>query len=520
MQFRVVNRGAKSKEITLPAPIKGLNKKDPMSAMDALYAIEMDNYIPLDGKVELRPGYKIHTTFSGLEKVKTLAAYRYPNEDRFFAFYDGKMFDITSPLSPIDKEISLSTSYCQTVQYKNYLYILNGLDTPKAFYVDANGDEHLSDWGFSGGNLQATRIVTGGVSKEFLWFVEKDSLRVWYAGTAGSVSGTLYAFDLSGVSKWGGAILAVANWTVDGGTGIDDLTVFITSEGEVLVYAGTNPNNASNWILKGSYKISKPIGYRCVLAYQGDMVIICQDGYFPLAKALAAANAGDSLLAFSDKIRGLVIDRTSKNKNKEGWQAIIYNKKGYGIFNVPTAEQFEQHVINISTGAWCRFTNINAYCWCVFDDCIYFGSTGAVYRFDDGYDDNGMEITGAVEQAFCDMGIPNLKRFSLLNPRTASSMAYDLAIYTNTDYKKRNVSYTVCVGKASGTKWNRCLWSASQDLVGTHWSVSQAEKINSEWIMNSSLGVKASVVFKTKTKGIAVDWYETGVRYELGTGIV
>ena len=262
MQFRVVNRGAKSKEITLPAPIKGLNKKDPMSAMDALYAIEMDNYIPLDGKVELRPGYKIHTTFSGLEKVKTLAAYRYPNEDRFFAFYDGKMFDITSPLSPIDKEISLSTSYCQTVQYKNYLYILNGLDTPKAFYVDANGDEHLSDWGFSGGNLQATRIVTGGVSKEFLWFVEKDSLRVWYAGTAGSVSGTLYAFDLSGVSKWGGAILAVANWTVDGGTGIDDLTVFITSEGEVLVYAGTNPNNASNWILKGSYKISKPIGYR------------------------------------------------------------------------------------------------------------------------------------------------------------------------------------------------------------------------------------------------------------------
>ena len=257
-----------------------------------------------------------------------------------------------------------------------------------------------------------------------------------------------------------------------------------------------------------------------MLAYQGDMVIICQDGYFPLAKALAAANAGDSLLAFSDKIRGLVIDRTSKNKNKEGWQAIIYNKKGYGIFNVPTAEQFEQHVINISTGAWCRFTNINAYCWCVFDDCIYFGSTGAVYRFDDGYDDNGMEITGAVEQAFCDMGIPNLKRFSLLNPRTASSMAYDLAIYTNTDYKKRNVSYTVCVGKASGTKWNRCLWSASQDLVGTHWSVSQAEKINSEWIMNSSLGVKASVVFKTKTKGIAVDWYETGVRYELGTGIV
>lgn len=520
MQAKLFYRNVKSKEITLPAPIKGLNKKDPMSAMDPLYAIEMDNYIPLDGKVELRPGYAPYATFSGREKVKTLAAYRYPGYDRFFAFCGGKMFDITQPNAPVDMEISVSTSYCQTVQYKNYMYILNGLDVPKVFYIDSNGDAHLENWGFSGGNLQDTRIVSGAVSKEFLWFIEKNSLRVWYATTAGNVSGTLYAFDLAQVSKWGGALVAVANWTVDGGTGIDDLTAFITSEGEVLVYAGTNPNDASKWGLKGSYKISKPIGYRCVLPYQGDMVVICQDGYFPFAKALAAANAGDSLIAFSDNIRGLVIERTSKNKDKEGWQGIIYNKKGYGIFNVPTGEQFEQHVINISTGAWCRFKDINACCWCLFDDRLYFGAQGVVYVFDDGRDDDGLEIEGVVEQAFCDMGTPNLKRLSLLNPRTASSAGYSLAIYTNMDYQKRNVSYAVTIGQSDGTKWNKCLWSKTENPVGTYWSISHAEKINSEWIMNSSLGVKASVVFKTKTKGIVIDWYETGVRYELGTGIV
>ena len=49
MQVKLLNRGVKSREITLPAPIKGLNKKDPLSAMEPLYAIEMDNYIPLDG---------------------------------------------------------------------------------------------------------------------------------------------------------------------------------------------------------------------------------------------------------------------------------------------------------------------------------------------------------------------------------------------------------------------------------------------------------------------------------------
>ena len=166
---------------------------------------------------------------------------------------------------------------------------MNGMDAPKVFYIDANGDEHISGWGFTGENLNEARIIAGAVSKEFLWFIEKGTLKVWYTETAGNIAGTLLSFDLSQISKFGGELVAVANWTIDGGTGIDDLTAFITSEGEVLVYAGSNPNDAESWELKGSYKISKPIGYRCTMPYQGDIVIICQDGYFPMGKALASA---------------------------------------------------------------------------------------------------------------------------------------------------------------------------------------------------------------------------------------
>ena len=43
---------------------------------------------------------------------------------------------------------------------------------------------------------------------------------------------------------------AVAGWPQDGGQGIDDLTLFITSEGEVLVYAGSDPSNADDWSLR------------------------------------------------------------------------------------------------------------------------------------------------------------------------------------------------------------------------------------------------------------------------------
>lgn len=521
MAIRAVNRAVKSKEITLPSPIYGLNKKDPISAMNPLFAVEMDNYIPLDGKVEVRGGYSTYCELGENKSlVKSLISYNRPDYKKFFAVYGNKLWDITSNNAIKDMGIELTEEFCQTVQYKNYLYIMNGIDKPKAFYIDDNGDEHIDDWGFSSESLNPTRIIAGAVSKEFVWFVEKGSLKAWYSAEAGNVAGNLYSFDLSQISKFGGELVAITNWTLDGGAGIDDYTAFITSEGEVLVYAGYNPNSATDWELKGSYKISKPIGYRCTMQYQGDVVIICQDGYFPMGKALATANAGDSIVAFSDNIRGLVIDRTSKNKHRKGWQGIIYTKKGYAIFNVPISEQFEQHVINVSTGAWCRFTNIRSVCWCMFDDNIYFGSDNAVYKFDDGFSDNGVEIEGVVEQAYNDLGTPYLKKISLLNPRTASSTPYQLAIYTNTDYRKTKINYVNNIGRSSGSMWNVAKWSHSKDYSGTAWAFSKADVINSQWIMNSAKGVKISVVFKTKTKGILVDWYDTGIRYEIGSGIM
>ena len=39
--------------------------------------------------------------------------------------------------------------------------------------------------------------------------------------------------------------------------------------------------------------------------------------------------------------------------------------------------------------------------------------------------------------------------------------------------------------------------------------------MNISYILN-----KASIVFKTKTQGNRIEWYETGVRYEPGSGVL
>lgn len=514
MSMYQVNRAVKSRDITIPAPIMGLNCRDSVSAMNPLFAVRMDNYIPMDSYVELRPGYSVYVKQVSPAPVKTLTAYHNPGHNKFFACYNNKIFDITAPANVTDLEVTLSNDQCQTIQYKNYLYFMNGEDTPKAFYIDGDGVSHIGDWGFTGTGLTATKIIAGGVSKEFLWFIEKGTLTAWYSAVAGSIAGTLSSFDLSQMSKWGGELVAVCNWTIDGGTGIDDYTAFITSEGEVFVYSGTNPSEATEWSLKGSYKISKPIGYRCTMQFQGDVVIICQDGYFPMGKALATANAGNSLVAFSDNIRGLVIDRTAQNGKRFGWQGIIYTKKGYALFNVPNSNQFEQHVININTGAWCRFTNIRSYCWGLFEDNLYFGSDDGIYKFDSGNSDNGTAIEGVVEQAFNDLGTQQIKRVSLVNPRVSTSKDFALTVYVDTDYKKRDLSYTNNIAVPPGNLWDISPWNT------TYWSADTTETIQSQWIMCSAVGFKVGVVFKTKTDGVLIDWYDTGLRYEQGTGIL
>ncbi len=509
-----VNRAVKSRDVTIPSPILGLNCRDSVANMNPLFAVRMDNYIPNDSYIELRPGYSVYYRMGTAKPVKTLAAYHYPKHNKFFGIWDNKIWDITTPANVINMGVTLTTTECQTVQYKNYLYFMNGVDKPQAFYIDSGGVEHIGNWGFSGTGLTDTNIISGTVSKEFLWFVEKDTLTAWYADVAGSISGTLNPFDLSQISKWGGHLVAIANWTIDGGVGIDDYTAFITSEGEVLVYYGSNPNDVSNWSLKGSYKISKPIGYRCTMQYQGDVVIICQDGYFPMGKALANANAGDSLVAFSDNIRGLVISRTSKGKDKFGWQGIIYTKKGYGIFNVPVNNQFEQHVININTGAWCRFVNIPSICWCIFEDNLYFGSHDGIYKYDTQYSDCGVAIDGVVEQAFSNLQTPQIKKVTLINPRLSTSSSFDLTVYVDTDYKKRNLSYVNNIPVPEGSLWNTSYWNV------TYWTNDATEEIQSQWIMCSGVGFMISVVFKTTTSGVLIDWFDTSLRYEVGTGIM
>ena len=77
-----------------------------------------------------------------------------------------------------------------------------------------------------------------------------------------SVAGTVANFPLGAVFGRGGRLVAGGTLTHDGGSGPDDYTVFVTSEGEVAVYAGSNPGNADEWAKVGCWFVGEPVGDR------------------------------------------------------------------------------------------------------------------------------------------------------------------------------------------------------------------------------------------------------------------
>ena len=126
--------------------------------------------------------------------------------------------------------------------------LVNGIDAPQEY--DGSTVAALT---ISGSGLTVTNLIDCVVFNSRVLYVEKDTLSFWYTAT-NAIGGTLTKFDLSRVGKFGGTLMTIATITVDAGDGPDDFVCFITTTGEVIVYAGTDPSSASTFGLVGRFK--------------------------------------------------------------------------------------------------------------------------------------------------------------------------------------------------------------------------------------------------------------------------
>lgn len=497
--FRKATRGSQvSTQYSLPAPVGGWNARDSVANMAETDAVTLENWFPYNDDVSVRQGFSDHVT--GLTgDVETLAAYNKPDGTAtLFAFANNAIYDVTTSGTVGAAVVSgLSSNRWQCVNNTlsggtSYLCCFNGEDDPQYY----NGSSWISITGASSPaitGLTTSDIVHATVHKRRMWLVEKNSLDAWYL-PVDSVGGEARKWSLSGICKRGGYIVAIGTWTLDSGDGIDDAWVAITSEGQIVVATGIDPSSAATWGITGVWDVGRPIGRRCMLKYKGDILLILRDGVFPLSVALIGSQtAPDQALTY--KINKAMTTAAFYYGETFGWELFHYPDDNQLILNIPvtTEDSYEQYVMNTISGAWCRFTGVDAKCWALLGNDAYYGSNTKVIKYADGvYVDNATNIEADMQQAFSYFGERGrLKHFKMMRPVLQIGGAIDSLISVNLDYDNTEPSGSLTVSPPSQSLWDTAVWDSGTwgGLITT-----------APWQTVIGVGTAGSVRFKVQSQ--------------------
>lgn len=287
---------------------------------------------------------------------------------------------------------------------------------------------------FSITGVDPTKLVSVNAFKNRLWFIEQGSTRVWYLPTL-SIGGAAQQLDFGSLFSYGGYLMAMGDWSLDAGYGMDDYAVFVSSQGQVAVYKGTDPASASTWSLIGVFDVGSPIGRRCLMKYAGDLTMICQDGLAPLSKAMMSSRVNSQEM-LTDKIQHAISDYISSYGTNFGWEVALFPKENMLLLNVPiNGGTSVQAVMNTISGAWSKFSGWNATCFELHGDFLYFGTAGGVCKAWDTNSDAGTNINFNALQSFNYFGRnAQQKKVNMVRPIVSTDGKPTILFGVNADF--------------------------------------------------------------------------------------
>lgn len=501
---------------SVPPPVGGWNARDPLAQMKPLDAVRLDNWFPRVADVVIRGGCTDHLTGLGVQGY-TLAVYNAPaGSQKMFVSTDANIFDASSA-GAVGAGLSACTSgKWQQVQMGvtagHYLILANGVDKMKMYdgaawiVVDAASSPAIT-------GVTTSNIIGLTVYNRRLFMLEKNKLNFWYL-PADAVGGAALEFTLGSVTTRGGYTMAAAAWSFDGGNGPDDYLAFATSEGEVIIYRGTNPSDATLWSRVGTYFVGKPIGRRCFTKYGGDLILVTQNGAFPMSKALQSASV-DYKMALSNKIENAFTDASRSYFANFGWEGTLYPAQNAFIFNVPTQQDVasEQYVMNTITKSWCKFTGWAANCFAEFNKELYFATNGKVVKAWTGKADYGTDITAYAQTAYNYFGEKTLKRWILERPLLMVDGPLTYSLGLSVDFQQLSTLGSVSFNITAGGIWDVSLWD-----VGT-WAGSLETRL--DWSTTPQKdGACAAMLLRISTHTVEVQWASNDYFFERLTGIL
>jgi len=331
--------------VFLPAPTDGINTLVPPTELGPREASNLIDVTCLTNGIAQRPALGYHITSNFANPVYALHQYAaVGGTNTLWATTDTGVFDVTSSGAAPGVTIALTNGKTigavLSTGAQNYLTLVNGTDS----MVQYDGATWAAVATVGGGAINTNTFSYVETYRQRLYFVVENTTRLVYL-TANSPTAGGTTYDTAAIFRRGGYILALATWTIDGGTGPDDHLCVLTSQGEIAVFVGNDP---ATWTYKGTYFVGLPVGKRPMIKMGGDMLYLGENGIYPLSKALLVATI-DRSAAVTAKINNLFVIGVS-GFNREAWEtcATIDTKNSLLIVNT----LYFVFVMNTQTGAW------------------------------------------------------------------------------------------------------------------------------------------------------------------------
>lgn len=514
----------------VPAPMGGLNTVASGIGLPPSDCVQAYNLLASESGLRVRPGgeeWCTGLTGDSDNIVRALLSFTGSSAVKLFATTSSGIWDITTPSASPTKVVSFpsvvgSAGYgtaCVVVAAGGYYLMYADEENGLYRYAESGATWTKVASGVGAGQISGVdpaHVAFVTPFKGRVWFVERDTDSAWYL-PAGAIAGVAVKFPMGMGFRHGGALLGLWSWTYDGGAGVDDSLVALSTTGDVLIYQGTDPASASTFALRGVwYAGSLPAGRAVATSSGGELLLLTRQGVLPLS--LLVSGADTLAQAATVKIANLLTALQAQRSSSRGWAMVAHPEEAAFLVLVPqgTGEYPMQLAQATASKGWFVWRDLDMVSATAWEKQLYFGTSDGRVCVNTGpvdgvtlADPNAFEaIDWSLLTAATDLGVPVQKQVTLLRALILSdgiAPSYDVeARYGYSTDEVDPVSLAIGVGDVWGSGlWDTAVWAGtstpSQEVRG-------ATGIGSE----VAVAIRGVSVSRTTLVGIAVTYTSGG----------
>ena len=454
---------------TMPPPSLGLDLTSPIDNMDPASALELTNIFPGAGAPTVRLGYtNFRTGGATIPSTPIRFMHEYPLKDgtsQLIAATDASLYSLSSlgVVTDITRAAgAYSAGSWNKELYAGNIYLCNGTNEPQV-YTGTGQAINITATGVTGGNATLAQVAS---YRERLYFAQKNTAMMWYHRTVQTPFTTgshlMHSYDFQYVFRRGGFLSFIGSYTNTKGVSTQDLFMAVSSEGEIVMYSGTSPDDSA-WTLVAHFIIGKPLGRKAFVRVNQDIWIITQQGIIPVS-ALFETDPEQALNIVSLKVNPLITQYSTQASSAELWDGFFWPQGRRVYITLPdSASSATFLVYSLDTKSWTQFvlfSGEHAVASCKFLNLPFYGSnTGTIYQGETGYADavngtDGQSIEFSCRTAFSFYGARgNYKAFKDIRPLLKGKRGVTLNLGLDTDFKRSAVLTQVTTPAAIFTPW-------------------------------------------------------------------